>query len=639
MPTLETEIGEGMPAAGIPDQKSLFSGSASPGNRFCLGQKTGLVLLLGMAAGVFFFRLGVPAFWNDEEARNAECAREMLAGGDWVVPIFNYEIRSSQPILLDWLMMASYSLLGITEFAARFPSALLATGTLLLVYRLGRILFDRTTAFWSAMMLLTCLGFSVLGRSATPDATLVFLLTSALLCFVESIQRRQPNFWSSNNMPTENGNAAVVPHGMWIALGYVMMNLAVLTIGPHGLLLPVFSLFIFLYGIRRMRALPQEEGIADGSNPRQGKLPLGRSIRGLCSVSDGWQAMISLRPVTAILIHLAMIVPWMLLVTVRTNGVWVPEFINIHNIGRFLHPMEGRASMPFYYVMALPVMFFPWSLLLVPMISNLIPSLRRMKSGQPAILLLSSWILVFVGFFSLSATKQSNDIAPVLPAMALLAGRLLTGWLRSPSFQTVRQLRGVSLSMGLTGAALAVVLIIGASRLAAGEEILAIVGLPLVIGAVAVWGLASTRRLASAGACLMTAGCLFALTLHGFAAPRISSYQDNRLLGLRVRNGQMFSRANCLISYGPEASSLVYYTRGKVHHAANSQQLARHWAEHPQAYVVTRSDLLPKLRRALPESFTVIARYPRLFQDQDMVLLGPEQRRAFAAEDQQQITR
>ncbi len=95
------------------------------------------LVVLAAAAIVFFTNLGAPQLWDEDEPRNAACAREMLERGDWVVPTFNYELRTQKPVLLYWCMLASYSVFGVNEFAARLPSALFAIGTSLLTYHLG----------------------------------------------------------------------------------------------------------------------------------------------------------------------------------------------------------------------------------------------------------------------------------------------------------------------------------------------------------------------------------------------------------------------------------------------------------------------------------------------------------------------
>src|SRR6186997_2131930 len=92
------------------------------------------LLLAAIAGIVFLFHLGGARLWDEDEPKNAQCAREMLARGDWIVPTFNQELRTDKPVLLYWLMMPAYLLLGVNELAARLPSALLAIGTTLLTY-------------------------------------------------------------------------------------------------------------------------------------------------------------------------------------------------------------------------------------------------------------------------------------------------------------------------------------------------------------------------------------------------------------------------------------------------------------------------------------------------------------------------
>ena len=51
-------------------------------------------LICAVAGIVLFTNLGGPRLWDRDEPRNAGCAVEMLARGDWVVPWFNDELRT-----------------------------------------------------------------------------------------------------------------------------------------------------------------------------------------------------------------------------------------------------------------------------------------------------------------------------------------------------------------------------------------------------------------------------------------------------------------------------------------------------------------------------------------------------------------
>src|SRR5436305_4856700 len=111
-------------------------------------------LLLATAWAVLCLpNLGAPSLWDIDEGNNSQCAREMLASGNWIVPTFNYEWRYDKPALLYWLQATAYRLFGVNEFAARLPSALAALGTLLVAYELGRRLFDATSALLAGLVL------------------------------------------------------------------------------------------------------------------------------------------------------------------------------------------------------------------------------------------------------------------------------------------------------------------------------------------------------------------------------------------------------------------------------------------------------------------------------------------------------
>src|SRR5256885_1013055 len=81
-------------------------------------------LLLAVSSALFLPGLGSPSLWDIDEGNNAECAKEMLGADNWIVPTFNYKLRTDKPAMLYWLQMLAYRQFGINEFSARLPSAL-----------------------------------------------------------------------------------------------------------------------------------------------------------------------------------------------------------------------------------------------------------------------------------------------------------------------------------------------------------------------------------------------------------------------------------------------------------------------------------------------------------------------------------
>ncbi len=93
--------------------------------------------MFGAVAAILIIRLGATPIYILDEAKNAQCAREMLQRGDFIVPTFNGELRVDKPPLHYFFMMAAYKMFGINEFAARFFSVIM--GLLTIWFRFGYI--------------------------------------------------------------------------------------------------------------------------------------------------------------------------------------------------------------------------------------------------------------------------------------------------------------------------------------------------------------------------------------------------------------------------------------------------------------------------------------------------------------------
>ena len=78
-----------------------------------------VLLLVLLAAVTFFAGLGRPAIGDSDEGFYAEAGREMVEGGDWLTPHYNYEFRFQKPILFYWLVSASYVVGGVGETQRR----------------------------------------------------------------------------------------------------------------------------------------------------------------------------------------------------------------------------------------------------------------------------------------------------------------------------------------------------------------------------------------------------------------------------------------------------------------------------------------------------------------------------------------
>src|SRR6516164_3912386 len=96
--------------------------------------ETDWLLIIGFCAFLFFWGLNYFGLIGADEPRYAQIAREMLARHDWITPVLGGKPWLEKPPLYYWQAMVSYSIFGISDWAARVPSAVDATAMVLVVY-------------------------------------------------------------------------------------------------------------------------------------------------------------------------------------------------------------------------------------------------------------------------------------------------------------------------------------------------------------------------------------------------------------------------------------------------------------------------------------------------------------------------
>src|SRR4051812_30444056 len=96
------------------------------------------ILVAGLAVFASTWNLGGYPLIEPDEGRNAEVAREMVRGGDWVLPHLNGLPYLDKPAPYFAAVALGLALFGESEGGARAASLILTLGTVLIVWRLGR---------------------------------------------------------------------------------------------------------------------------------------------------------------------------------------------------------------------------------------------------------------------------------------------------------------------------------------------------------------------------------------------------------------------------------------------------------------------------------------------------------------------
>src|SRR5215210_177803 len=199
--------------------------------------------VLALSAMIFFFGLGRLALVGPDEPRYAEVAREMFATGDYISTRLCGCLWFEKPALLYWMAALSYQLLGVSELAARIPSAVAALASVAFIYFALRRVISYKAAIASSTVLATSGIFIAYARVATPDIALAAAMSVALICgFLATQASRRSSL------------------RLWI-VSFGAMGLAMLAKGLVGILLTVVILAFYALLTRRWGAIGWKEVI------------------------------------------------------------------------------------------------------------------------------------------------------------------------------------------------------------------------------------------------------------------------------------------------------------------------------------------------------------------------------------------
>ncbi|MDF1547637.1 MAG: glycosyltransferase family 39 protein [Bacteroidales bacterium] len=101
------------------------------------------IAIVVIASLLFIPFLGRVHLFDWDEINFAESAREMLLTGDYLTVKVNFQAFWEKPPMFAWFQVLSMKAFGINEFAARFPNAIAGILTLLVLYNIGKKLYNQ----------------------------------------------------------------------------------------------------------------------------------------------------------------------------------------------------------------------------------------------------------------------------------------------------------------------------------------------------------------------------------------------------------------------------------------------------------------------------------------------------------------
>ncbi|AUZ47119.1 lipid IV(A) 4-amino-4-deoxy-L-arabinosyltransferase [Pseudomonas orientalis] len=323
------------------------------------------VLVLGLVI-FLVLPLGLHGLWTPDETRYAQVSQEMLISGNWVAPHFMGVRYFEKPAAGYWLIALGQAVFGENLFGVRIASVLTSALSVLLAYLMARRLWNDPRKSFACALLYMSFGL-VAGQAgySNLDPQFTFWVNLSLVALWFALAGTTPR----------------ARLGAWAVLG-LACGVGFMTKGFLAWLLPVLIALPYMIWQRRV-----------GELLRYGPL--------------------------AILVAVLVCLPWALAIHGREPDYWRFFFWHEH-IRRFASDTAQHVRPGWFFLPIMVVACLPWSGLLPATLLNAWKHRR-----EPAIAFLALWLLLPLGFFSLSSGKLPTYIMPCLLPLALLMGHAL----------------------------------------------------------------------------------------------------------------------------------------------------------------------------------------------------------------------
>ena len=356
--------------------------------RWAYAVLAGLVFLLALP-GLF----ALPVLDRDE-GRFTEASSEMMESGDFVVIRYHDELRNKKPVAIHWFQSATVSLTSGPEARNiadyRIPSMLGAILAALATFWAGTALFSRRAAFIAAVVLGTTLLLTTEANIAKTDAAQCGILALGMGALAQ-MRARLGGKW----------------HGVlfWVCLSFGILLKG--PIAPLVCLSAIAALFLWERKFEWARPLLDWMGLS---------------------------------------LFCVLTIPWYIAVQIATDGEFLSEAVRVDLGQKLVDAAEGHAGPFGMHTAALPLLFWPGTLLLIPgiwmAITRLLPARKTAAADGPggattdaatereaaAWRFLVCWIVPSWLVFEIAPTKLVHYTLPLYPALALMAGAAADHW-------------------------------------------------------------------------------------------------------------------------------------------------------------------------------------------------------------------
>lgn len=193
-------------------------------------------LFFALLGAIFFIPfLGGVHLFDWDEVNFAEISREMLITKDFLRVYVNFEPFWEKPPFFFWLQALGMEVFGVGAFAARLPNAICGIITLVILYNIGKKLYNnRFGIIWAGTYFGSVLPFLYF-KSGIIDPWFNLFIFLGLYFFILAYWKREgfKNFYLAKNQ------------WIYLLLGGFFIGMGILTKGPVAYLIAVLTMGVY----------------------------------------------------------------------------------------------------------------------------------------------------------------------------------------------------------------------------------------------------------------------------------------------------------------------------------------------------------------------------------------------------------
>jgi 4-amino-4-deoxy-L-arabinose transferase-like glycosyltransferase len=327
----------------------------------------GIPLVLIVLYVCLFSGLGAIGLVGPDEPRYAAIARAMAETHDWVTPRLWGTPWFEKPVLYYWAAGMAMRIFGVSEFAARLPSALAGLLAAVAIAWTALRSYGLGAAWYSLLMLPTSVAMIGFSRAAGPDMLFAGMITAAMAAAVEMLQTQRPSAL------------------LRIAFGF-FLGAAVLAKGPAAVILAGGATLVW------------------------------------AAISRNWLAPFRFLHPLVVAVFCVTALPWYVLCALR-NPDFLRVFIWQHNFERYTTPVFAHPQPVWFYGYILSLAVLPWIAFFFAALVRAAVRLKQRAAIESVDLFFVCWTVFPILFFSFSQSKLPSYILPAIPPLFLLLGR------------------------------------------------------------------------------------------------------------------------------------------------------------------------------------------------------------------------